>query len=225
MASYEMAFRLQTSAPELMDLQQRTPGHAGPVRRRSRQAVVRPGVSAGAADDRARRAFRQHLSRRLGRPLRRGRQPSRKNCGAPIRPRPRWCRILKQRGLLDDTLVIWGGEFGRTPMVETNPALGRSLGRDHHPQAYTMWLAGGGVKRGMTLRRDRRTRLQHRRGPGARSRPAGHDPAPARLRPRAADVPLRGARFPADRRSRPRRSRDSRVAVPRRIRIAVSGPK
>ena len=57
---------------------------------------------------------------------------------------------LKQRGLLDDTLVIWGGEFGRTPMVETNPALGRALGRDHHPQAFTMWMAGGGIKRGIT---------------------------------------------------------------------------
>ena len=57
---------------------------------------------------------------------------------------------LKRLGLLDETLVIWGGEFGRTPMVESNPALGRSLGRDHHPQAYTMWLAGGGVKRGLT---------------------------------------------------------------------------
>ena len=57
---------------------------------------------------------------------------------------------LKQRGLLDETLVIWGGEFGRTPMVETNTALGRSLGRDHHPQAYTMWLAGGGIKPGIT---------------------------------------------------------------------------
>src|SRR5688572_4330631 len=57
---------------------------------------------------------------------------------------------LKRRGMLDDTLVIWGGEFGRTPMVETNAALGRSQGRDHHPQAYTMWLAGGGVKAGLT---------------------------------------------------------------------------
>jgi arylsulfatase A-like enzyme len=57
---------------------------------------------------------------------------------------------LKRRGLLDDTLVIWGGEFGRTPMVETNPALGRALGRDHHPQAYTMWMAGGGVKGGLS---------------------------------------------------------------------------
>ena len=57
---------------------------------------------------------------------------------------------LKRRGLLDETLVIWGGEFGRTPMVETNPALGRKLGRDHHPQAFTMWLAGGGIRGGMT---------------------------------------------------------------------------
>jgi hypothetical protein len=57
---------------------------------------------------------------------------------------------LKQRGLLDDTLVIWGGEFGRTPMVENNVSLGRSLGRDHHPQAFTVWMAGGGVKPGIT---------------------------------------------------------------------------
>lgn len=58
---------------------------------------------------------------------------------------------LKQRGLLDDTIVIWGGEFGRTPMVEASAALGRSLGRDHHPQAFTMWMAGGGIKPGLTL--------------------------------------------------------------------------
>jgi uncharacterized protein (DUF1501 family) len=58
---------------------------------------------------------------------------------------------LKARGLLSKTLVIWGGEFGRTPMVESNAALGRSLGRDHHPQAYTLWMAGGGVKPGQTI--------------------------------------------------------------------------
>ena len=50
---------------------------------------------------------------------------------------------LKQRGLLDDTLVIWGGEFGRTPMVQ-----GGNDGRDHHNRAFSLWLAGGGVKRG-----------------------------------------------------------------------------
>ena len=53
---------------------------------------------------------------------------------------------LKRRGLLDDTLVIWGGEFGRTPMVQ-----GGNDGRDHHPNAFTMWLAGGGIKPGITL--------------------------------------------------------------------------
>jgi len=53
---------------------------------------------------------------------------------------------LKQRGLLDTTLVLWGGEFGRTPMMQAGDD-----GRDHHPNAYTMWLAGGGVKPGITL--------------------------------------------------------------------------
>src|SRR5207237_10735663 len=55
---------------------------------------------------------------------------------------------LSRRGLLDERVWSWGGEFGRTPMIESNPALGRRLGRDHHPQAFTMWMAGGGVKRG-----------------------------------------------------------------------------
>src|SRR5690606_3128429 len=58
---------------------------------------------------------------------------------------------LKQRGLLEDTLVVWGGEFGRTPMLENrggkeNPV----VGRDHHVEAFTMWMAGGGIKKGYT---------------------------------------------------------------------------
>ena len=51
-----------------------------------------------------------------------------------------------KRSRLDDTLVIWGGEFGRTPMVQ-----GGDDGRDHHPNAFTIWLAGGGIKRGVTI--------------------------------------------------------------------------
>jgi arylsulfatase A-like enzyme len=54
---------------------------------------------------------------------------------------------LKQRGLLDDTLVVWGGEFGRTPMGEPR----EKTGRNHHIDAYTMWLAGGGIKAGVNL--------------------------------------------------------------------------
>ena len=59
---------------------------------------------------------------------------------------------LKQRGLLDTTLVVWGGEFGRTPMNEARGG-SKFLGRDHHPRAFTMWLAGGGIKPGITIGR------------------------------------------------------------------------
>jgi len=72
-------------------------------------------------------------------------------CGQTDRPAAALVKDLKERGLLDDTLVIWGGEFGRTPMVESSASLGRKLGRDHHPQSYAMWLAGGGIKTGQTI--------------------------------------------------------------------------
>jgi hypothetical protein len=57
---------------------------------------------------------------------------------------------LKQRGLLDSTIVVWGGEFGRTPMNEGRDS-SKFLGRDHHPRAYSMWIAGGGIKPGVTV--------------------------------------------------------------------------
>jgi uncharacterized protein (DUF1501 family) len=56
---------------------------------------------------------------------------------------------LKQRGLLDETLVIWGGEFGRTPLNEERDG-SKFLGRDHHPHCFSIWLAGGGIKKGTT---------------------------------------------------------------------------
>jgi arylsulfatase A-like enzyme len=72
------------------------------------------------------------------------------NCKATDQGAAALVQDLKQRGMLDSTLVVWGGEFGRTPMVESNAALGRALGRDHHPSAFTIWMAGGGVKAGLT---------------------------------------------------------------------------
>jgi hypothetical protein len=69
-----------------------------------------------------------------------------KNCQDTDRACAALIKDLKQRGLLEETLVIWGGEFGRTPMVQ-----GGSDGRDHHPNCFTMWLAGGGVKPGVTI--------------------------------------------------------------------------
>jgi uncharacterized protein (DUF1501 family) len=70
-----------------------------------------------------------------------------KNCGHTDQACAALVSDLKQRGLLDDTLVVWGGEFGRTPMVQGDG----NDGRDHHPNAFTMWLAGGGTKAGFTL--------------------------------------------------------------------------
>jgi arylsulfatase A-like enzyme len=70
-----------------------------------------------------------------------------KNCKDTDQASAALIKDLKQRGLLDDTLVIWGGEFGRTPMVQG----GGDDGRDHHPNAFTMWLAGGGTPRGVTV--------------------------------------------------------------------------
>jgi hypothetical protein len=148
-SQYEMAFRLQTSAPELMDLKSES------------QATL---DSYGCKPEQASFARSCLLARRM---IERGVRfiniyhegwdahsdvlgNLKKNCGATDKAAAALVRDLKQRGLLDDTLVIWGGEFGRTPMVETNASLGRSLGRDHHPQAFTIWMAGGGVKPGVT---------------------------------------------------------------------------
>jgi Protein of unknown function (DUF1501) len=149
LANYEMAFRLQTSAPELMDLKSESKATLDLY---------------GCDPDKPSFARACLLARRM---IERGVRfinlyhegwdahsdvtgNSKKNCAATDQASAALVTDLKQRGLLDDTLVIWGGEFGRTPMVETNPALGRSLGRDHHPSAYTMWMAGGGIKGGQT---------------------------------------------------------------------------
>jgi arylsulfatase A-like enzyme len=73
-----------------------------------------------------------------------------RKCMTMDRPAAALIKDLKQRGLLDDTLIIWGGEFGRTPFREGRTAGGGVLGRDHFPDCYTMVLAGGGVKGGFT---------------------------------------------------------------------------
>lgn len=148
--SYEMAYRMQESAPELMDLATE-----------SKDTLAMYGANPGASSY----ANNCLLARRL---IERGVRfvqlyheawdhhsevvnGVRKECRMTDQPTAALIRDLAQRGLLEDTLVIWGGEFGRTPMVESDVDAGRSKGRDHHNKAFTMWLAGGGVKKGMTL--------------------------------------------------------------------------
>jgi arylsulfatase A-like enzyme len=74
------------------------------------------------------------------------------NCDITAGPVAALIQDLKQRGMLDSTLIVWGGEFGRTPMGEfRRPEQADAAGRDHHPGCYTMWLAGGGIRRGITI--------------------------------------------------------------------------
>jgi hypothetical protein len=148
--AFEMAYRMQSSAPELVD-----------VSRESPETLKLYGVEPGKPSF----AMNCLLARRM---VERGVRfvqlyhegwdhhsevvnGIKDQAGKTDRASAALIKDLKQRGLLDDTIVIWGGEFGRTPMVESNPEAGRKLGRDHHPQAFTMWLAGGGFKRGVTI--------------------------------------------------------------------------
>ena len=108
---------------------------------------------------------------------------------------------LKARGLLKDTLVIWSGEFGRTPVSESGN------GRDHNPYGYSLFMAGGGVKARLRLRRHRRIRLSRRGKSHAHPRFPRHGAGAAGPGSPEADLPLLRPRFPPDRyrRQRPRR--------------------
>jgi uncharacterized protein (DUF1501 family) len=75
-----------------------------------------------------------------------------KQCQMTDQPTAALLKDLKQRGLLEDTLVVWGGEFGRTPMSEIRrPEEAENAGRDHHPEGFSLWLAGGGIKGGQVI--------------------------------------------------------------------------
>ena len=106
---------------------------------------------------------------------------------------------LKERGLLEDTLVVWGGEFGRTVYCQ-GKLTADNYGRDHHPRCFTMWMAGGGVKPGITFGETDDYCYNIVQGSGARARPARDDPAHAGHRPHAADLQVSGPGLPAYRR-------------------------
>ncbi|MGE0101609.1 MAG: DUF1501 domain-containing protein [Blastocatellales bacterium] len=149
-AQYEMAYRMQASVPELTDLSNepdRTWERYGPDARK-------PGTF----------AFNCILARRLAeRGVRfiqlfhrgwdqHGNLPGniRKQCLDTDQPSAALLMDLRERGLLDDTLVIWGGEFGRT-VYSQGKLTADNYGRDHHPRCYTIWLAGGGIKPGLSV--------------------------------------------------------------------------
>ena len=150
-SQYEMAFRMQTSVPELMDIKQESP-----------ETLAMYGAQPGKASFANNCLLARRLVERgvrvvqlfdsdwdhhadLGRRLPEKARDIDQACAALIKD-------LKQRGLLNDTLVVWGAEFGRTPLAQgiTGDGVATKPGRDHHKDAFTMWLAGGGVKPGVS---------------------------------------------------------------------------
>ncbi len=151
-SQYELAYRMQVSVPEVMD-----------ISRESRETLADYGATPGQA------SFANNcvLARRLveqgvrfvqlfdwgwdfhGTRDAEGIQDGlTKKCAGTDKPVAALLRDLRQRGLLDDTLIVWGGEFGRTPFREGRTASSAILGRDHYPDCFTVFLAGGGVKHG-----------------------------------------------------------------------------
>jgi hypothetical protein len=150
-AQYEMAYRMQSSAPELMDLSQETQStlqqygaEPGKPSFANNCLLARRLVERGVRFVQLYHTDWDHhgnAGTELGVSLE-------ARCREVDQPMAALVNDLKQRGLLDQTLVIWGGEFGRTPQGEDREDL---RGRDHHVEAFSMWLAGGGIRGGQTI--------------------------------------------------------------------------
>lgn len=152
MATYELAYRMQSAAPELLDYT-KEPQHVLDMYGVGKEPTHTFGLNCLLARRMVERGVRfvqllhaswddhSNLNKNL-----------KKNTDMTDQPAAALIRDLKQRGMLDDTLVIWGGEFGRTPMVEVRrPGEEGNEGRDHHPLAFSMWMAGGGIRGGQVV--------------------------------------------------------------------------
>jgi hypothetical protein len=147
-SQYEMAFRMQTSVPEALDVSEE-PDHVyemyGPDSRKPGTFAANCLLARRLAERNVRfiQLYHQDWDHHGGLP-----QMMPDVCRATDQPSAALVRDLQQRGLLDDTLVIWGGEFGRTTYSQ-GKVTPETFGRDHHPGCFTMWFAGGGLKKGI----------------------------------------------------------------------------
>jgi len=149
-AQYEMAFRMQASVPELTDLSQE-PEHTyelyGPDSRKPGTFAANCLMARRLAERGVRFIQLYHRAWDHHGGLPRG---IRTACRETDQPCAGLVQDLKERGLLDDTLVVWGGEFGRTVYCQ-GKLTPQDYGRDHHPRCFTMWMAGAGVKPGISI--------------------------------------------------------------------------
>lgn len=147
-AQYEMAFRMQTSVPEALDVTSE-PDHIfdlyGPDSRKPGTFAANCLLARRLAERNVRfiQLYHQDWDHHGGLP-----QAMPDVCRATDQPSAALIRDLKQRGLLEDTLVIWGGEFGRTTYSQ-GKVTAETFGRDHHPGCFSLWMAGGGLKKGI----------------------------------------------------------------------------
>jgi hypothetical protein len=149
-AAYEMAYRMQTSVPELTDFSQESASVLdmyGPDVRRQGSFAYNCLMARRLAERGVRFIQVMHAGWDQHRNLN---SQLKIQCDDTDAPSAALIRDLKQRGLLEDTLVIWGGEFGRTPFLQGKIDDVKNWGRDHHPYAFSLWMAGGGVKPGMS---------------------------------------------------------------------------
>jgi Protein of unknown function (DUF1501) len=150
-AQYEMAYRMQTSVPELTDLS-KEPQHILDMYGPDVTTKGSYAYNCLMARKLAERGVRFIQLMHAGWDQHRNLNSQLKiQCTDTDAPSAALVRDLQQRGLLDDTLVIWGGEFGRTPFLQGKIAETATWGRDHHPYAFTIWMTGGGIKPGMTF--------------------------------------------------------------------------
>lgn len=151
-AAYELAYRMQTAGPELVDLSkesQQTLDMYGVGKETTNQFGTNCLLARRLVERGTRVVMLMHASWDQHTNLNKG---LKRNCDITDQPTAALIKDLKQRGLLDSTLIVWGGEFGRTPMQEIRDTKdSENAGRDHHPLAYSMWLAGGGVKGGTVV--------------------------------------------------------------------------
>ena len=200
-AQYEMAFRMQTSVPELTDIS-KEPANTFEL---YGEDARKPGTFA------ANCLLARRLAERGVRFIQlyhrdwdhHGDLPADlpKRCKDVDQASAALIPDLKQRGMLDDTLVVWGGEFGRTVYCQGR-LTATDYGRDHHGRCFTMWMAGGGIKPGVTVGETDDYCYNITQRPGPRARSAGdHSALPGHRSP-AADVQVPGPRLPPDGRRR-----------------------
>jgi hypothetical protein len=150
--SYEMAFRMQTSAPELLDFSgesKATLEMYGVGKEPMHQFAMNCLLARRLVERGVRFVLHMHASWDHHSAILSG---LKRNCAIADQPTAALVKDLKQRGLLEQTLVVWGGEFGRTPMSELRrPEEAGNAGRDHHPNGFSLWLAGGGIKGGQVV--------------------------------------------------------------------------